>query len=185
MVLTTKGRPSFSCETVQENISDLYGIEGVLTPLPAEWDQNFLLDGGEAGKFVVKIANQAHSTGVLEFQNEAMKRLSEIWSSGRSPYVVSSLSGNNISTIPTSEGLPFRMRMLTYLPGQSLASVHPVCEQTLDRLGYALGELDQHLFDFRHPSMDRDLPWDLRRAEWISSHTHCISDIRRRGIVER
>ncbi len=185
MELTTEGRPSFSCEIVQKNVQDLYGIEGVLEPLPAEWDQNFRLDGGEAGTFVVKIANRARSIELLEFENAAMKRLSELWSSGKSPRVVASLSGNSISTISGSEGVPFRVRVLTYLPGRSLATAHPVCERTLDRLGYALGDLDRCLFDFRHPAMNRDLRWDLRQAEWISSHTHRISNVRRRGIVER
>ncbi len=185
MALTTEGRPSFPGEIVQKYIRDLYGIEGVLEPLPAEWDQNFRLNGGDAGTFVVKIANRAHSTAVLEFQNAAMKRLSELWRSGKSPQVVTSLSGNNISTISDIEGTHFRLRVLTYLPGQSLATVRPLCEKTLDRLGYALGELDLHLSDFRHPAMDRDLRWDLRQSGWLSSHTRRITDIRRRGIVER
>jgi 4-aminobutyrate aminotransferase-like enzyme/Ser/Thr protein kinase RdoA (MazF antagonist) len=185
MELTTAGRPSFSRKIVQKNVQDLYGIEGHLESLPAEWDQNFKLNGGDAGTFVVKIANRAHPTEVLDFQNAAMNRLSELWSSGKSPRVVNSLSGNSISTISSSEGVHFSMRVLTYLPGQSLATVHPVCEQTLDRLGYALGELDQHLFDFRHPAMDRDLRWDLRQAEWIIPHTSRIADVRRRGIVEK
>lgn len=185
MELTPEGRPSFPREVVQSIVQDLYGLEGVLEPLPAEWDQNFRLDGGEAGTFVVKIANRARSLGLLEFQNAAMNRLSERWSSGHSPRVMASLSGDSISAISSSEGVPFRVRVLTYLPGQSLATVHPVCDRTLDRLGYALGDLDRCLFDFRHPAMDRDLRWDLRRAEWISSHTRRISNIRRRGIVER
>jgi len=185
MELTKEDRPSFSCEVVQKIVQDLYGIEGVLEPLPAEWDQNFRLDGGDAGTFVVKIANRASSTEVLEFQNAVFNRLSERWSSGKSPSIVVSLSGDNISTISNSEGVPFRMRVLTYLPGRPLATVHSLCERTLDRLGYALGDLDQCLFDFRHPAMDRDLRWDLRQAEWISSHTRRILNVQRRGIVER
>jgi len=185
MELTTEDRPSFSCEVVQKIVQDLYGIEGVLEPLPAEWDQNLRLDGGDAGTFVVKIANRASSTELLEFQNAVFNRLSERWSSGKSPSVVVSLSGDNISTISNSEGVPFRMRVLTYLPGRPLATVHPLCERTLDRLGYALGDLDQCLFDFRHPAMDRDLRWDLRQTEWISSHTRRIPNVQRRGIVER
>ena len=185
MELTTAGRPSFSSKMVQKNVQNLYGIKGHIEPLPAEWDQNFKLNGGDADTFVVKIANRGHSTEVLDFQNAAMNRLSELWTSGKSPRVVTSLSGNNISAITNSEGANFSMRVLTYLPGQPLAVVHPICEKTLDRIGYALGELDQHLFDFQHPAMDRDLRWDLSQAEWITSHTHRISDVRRRGIVER
>ena len=93
MELIKEDRPSFSCEVVQKIVQDLYGIEGVLEPLPAEWDQNFRLDGGDAGTFVVKIANRASSTEVLEFQNAVFNRLSERWSFGKSPSLVVSLSG--------------------------------------------------------------------------------------------
>ncbi|NNL43251.1 MAG: aminotransferase class III-fold pyridoxal phosphate-dependent enzyme, partial [Desulfobacterales bacterium] len=185
MELTAAGRPAFSNKTVQNSVQDLYGIEGDLEPLPAEWDQNFKLNGGDAGTFVVKIANRGCSKEVLEFQNSAMNRLSERWESGKSPRVVTSLSGNSISTITNSAGVIFNIRVLTYLPGQPLAGAQTLCEQTQYRLGYSLGELDQHLFDFQHPAMNRDLPWDLRQADWITSHTRRIADVRRRGIVER
>ena len=37
----------------------------------------------------------------------------------------------------------------------------------------------------RHTAMERDLRWDLRKAEWISPYISRIPDVRRRGIVER
>lgn len=185
MKLTVEGRPSFSSETVRKIVRDIYGVDGTLKPLPAEWDQNFQLDSAEAGTFVVKIANRGRSAEELDFQNAALNRLAELWFSGESPRVVVALSHDSISTVSSSEGVPFQMRVLTYLSGQPLRTVHLLCERTLDRLGHALGDLDRCLFAFQHPAMERDLRWDLRQAEWISSETSHITDVRRRGIVER
>jgi 4-aminobutyrate aminotransferase-like enzyme/Ser/Thr protein kinase RdoA (MazF antagonist) len=184
MKLTVEGRPCLSNDTVRKLVRDLYGIEGTLEPLPAEWDQNFRIDAGEAGTYVVKIANRGHSAGVLEFQNAAMNWLSEHWSSGKSPRVVPSLSGNEISVASNLDGFEYRVRMLTYLDGRPFAAVQPQDERTLERLGNALGNLDRCLADFQHPAMDRELQWDLQRCEWISSFTHRIPSLQRRRIVE-
>ncbi|NIO00724.1 MAG: aminotransferase class III-fold pyridoxal phosphate-dependent enzyme [Candidatus Latescibacteria bacterium] len=184
MELSVEGRPTFSTTVVRGLIRDLYGIDGTLEPLPAEWDQNFRLDCGDAEAFVVKIANQGRRTEVLEFQNAAMNRLSEIWVSGKSPRVLSSLAGEKIAIVSGRNGALFRMRVLTYLPGKPLATVRPLCERSLDRLGYALGDLDRCLADFRHEAMDRELPWDLRRAEWIIAYTRRMPNLQKRGIVE-
>lgn len=185
MDLSIEGRPSFSSVTVRKLIKDLYGMDGTLEPLPAEWDQNFRFDGGEAGTFVVKIANHARGAELLDFENTAMRWLIDHQAAIECPRVLKSLSGDCISTIFASDGEPFHIRVLTYIPGIPFATVKDVSDQTLERLAYALGDLDRCLLDFRHPAMHRDLRWDLRQGEWISSHTHRIPDTRRRGIVER
>jgi 4-aminobutyrate aminotransferase-like enzyme/Ser/Thr protein kinase RdoA (MazF antagonist) len=185
MELTVEGRPSFSADTVKEKVRDLYGIDGTLRTLPAEWDQNFQIESAQAGTFVVKIANRARSVEELDFQNEAMNLLADRWTSGTSPQVVPSRSGDDICSISDSDGMTYLMRVLTFLPGQPLATVGSLCDRTLDRLGYAMGDFDRCLLELKHPAMKRELRWDLRRAEWISSYTFHISNVRRRRIVER
>ncbi|MEE9167112.1 MAG: aminotransferase class III-fold pyridoxal phosphate-dependent enzyme [Candidatus Neomarinimicrobiota bacterium] len=185
MKVTIAGRPSFSGNVVRKYVRDIYGLTGTLEPLPAEWDQNFRLRGGQAGTFVVKIANRGHKSEVLEFQNAVMNRLSELWSSAESPRVVQSLSGESTSTIFNPDGVPFKMRVLTCVHGQPLATVQSRGAQTLDRIGYALGDLDRCLADFQHPAMKRELEWDLQRSEWISAYTRLIPNLQRRQIVQR
>lgn len=41
---------------------------------PAEWDQNFRIDAGEAGAYVVKIANRGRSAELLDFENAARRQ---------------------------------------------------------------------------------------------------------------
>ena len=77
MDFTTEGRPSFSPETVRKTIRGFIGIDGALEPLPAEWDQNFRLEGGDTGSFVVKVANRADSAEVLEFPERGFCEIRE------------------------------------------------------------------------------------------------------------
>jgi 4-aminobutyrate aminotransferase-like enzyme/Ser/Thr protein kinase RdoA (MazF antagonist) len=185
MDLTVEGRPRFTAEKVRKALLDLYGIGGELRPLPAEWDQNFQLDSAGAGTFIIKIANIARSAEELDFQNGAMNRLADLWTSGKSPRPVASGSGESISTITGTGGSTYMLRVLTYLPGRPMAEIQPLDSKTLDRLGYAMGDLDSCLLEFEHSAMERTFRWDLRQAEWISQYTSRIADPVRRGIVER
>lgn len=185
MDLSVEGRPQFTAEKARKTVLDLYGMDGTLRPLPAEWDQNFQLDSAGLGTFIIKIANLARSNDELDFQNAAMNRLADLWASGKSPRVVTSGSGESINRIPGPGGNTYLLRVLTYLPGQPMAAIQPLDGQTLDRIGYAMGDLDSCLLEFEHPAMERTFRWDLRQVEWISSYTSRIPDSRRRGIVER
>jgi 4-aminobutyrate aminotransferase-like enzyme/Ser/Thr protein kinase RdoA (MazF antagonist) len=185
MGLTVEGRPRFTAEKVRKALLDLYGIEGELRPLPAEWDQNFQLDSEGSGTFIIKIANIARSAEELDFQNKAMNRLADLWTSGKSPRPVASGSGESISTIPGAGGSTYMLRVLTYLPGRPMAEIQLLDSKTLDRLGYAMGDLDSCLLEFEHSAMERTFRWDLRQAEWISPYTSRIPDPVRRGIIER
>ena len=185
MTLPTEGRPQISQKIICALAEDQYGLKGTVEPLVGYSDQNFLLDCGQAGNFVVKIANQRESAEVLDFQNEALNWLSETSVSALVPRVLASLSGRSKWRMTAPDGEKHWMRILTYLPGQLMSKVMPRSQKTLENLGQTLGELDQGLADFQHPAMRRQLRWDLRRAERISSFTHYISDTGQRGIVER
>ncbi len=182
---TVQGRPSLAAELVARRVREAYGIEGTLRPLAAEWDQNFRLDTDRDGSFVVKLANHGTATAELELQNAALEWLGRHWRRAAAPRVVPSSSGETISTLTGEEGARVRLRVLTHLPGVPLSSRPVYADALLERLGRLLGEIDGCLAGFEHPAMDRQIDWDLRRAEWISSATSAIGDLERRGIVER
>jgi 4-aminobutyrate aminotransferase-like enzyme/Ser/Thr protein kinase RdoA (MazF antagonist) len=183
--LKVEDRPRLPAATVSRAVQTLYGLDGMLQPLPAEWDQNFRLDAGDAGRFVVKIANRGIPAAILDFQNAAMTRIAEDGSTARCPRVVGNLSGASVSMVAAPDGGEFRLRLLTYLPGRPMAQLRPLDRASLDRLGNALGDVDRCLADFIHPAMDRELSWDLRRAAWISAHIGAIADPRNRAMVEQ
>ena len=156
MSLTLENRPTLSPRQVQDFIGDHYGLEGSLTPLPAEWDQNFRLDSGRRGVFVVKIANHGRSPRLVDFENAAMEHLSGGWSSACSPRVEPSRRGARIAEIEDDAGRPHLLRVLSWIEGGPLSSIPIPDERPFEELGTVLGELDQRLSDFTHPAMDRN-----------------------------
>jgi 4-aminobutyrate aminotransferase-like enzyme/Ser/Thr protein kinase RdoA (MazF antagonist) len=183
--LAVADRPRLPAGAVGRCVRERYGLEGMLQPLPAEWDQNFRLDAGGAGRFVIKIANRGIPDQVLDLQNAALNHLAEGGAEAPSPRVVRSLAGESIAMVTDPEGGAFRLRVLTWLPGRPMAELRPLDAGTLGRLGFALGDLDCRLAGFHHPAMDRAIPWDLRRAAWISRHTGAIDDAGKRRLVEQ
>ena len=181
----SKERPTFSPEDVLEFVRRQYGLVGTLNPLPAFTDQNFLLDCGGAGRYVVKIASRAEDPAALELQNAALEILARDWSAASSPRVVKSNGGESICTIIDGDGRTYAARVLTYLPGTLMAAVSLRRDSTLEQIGRALGELDLCLMEFEHPAMDREHRWDPRQAQWLTGATQHIPDPGQRGIVER
>lgn len=182
---TVTGRASFSPGDVVGFAREHFGLEGVLKPLPAYWDQNFHLVATDETNYVIKIANSGASAEVLDLQNQAMQRLNEGWRSWASPVVVPSRAGEAIVTVASPDGVSHQMRVLTWIEGRPLSGVESRDDGLLENLGRGLGELDACLATFEHPVMRRDFIWDLCQGQWFSSYTCHIPDARHRRMAER
>lgn len=138
-----------------------FGIQASAHELPSERDRNFLLTGRGGEKFVLKIANVHEKLAVLEAQNAMMTHLVE---KGVEfcPRVVPAVSGGQIVSVRDH-----LVRMLTYLPGEPLATVKVQSTELLYDLGRKLGQLSHVLMGFDHPAAHREFYWDLARAVQI------------------
>ncbi|MCH7573390.1 MAG: phosphotransferase, partial [Planctomycetes bacterium] len=145
---TVTGRASFSPGDVVGFAREHFGLEGVLKPLPAYWDQNFHLVAADETNYVIKIANSGASAEVLDLQNQAMQRLNEGWRSWASPVVVPSRAGEAIVTVASPDGVSHQMRVLTWIEGRPLSGVESRDDGLLENLGRGLGELDACLATF-------------------------------------
>src|SRR5438477_10966896 len=160
-----------------------YGLTARARPLPAERDRNFLLCT-ENGSFVLKIAWGAERAEALDLQNAALE-----WLHRRTslpvPRVCPTVSGALVESLETPGGRRF-VRLLTYLPGATLAESRPRTPAVRRALGAFLGELDRALEGFSHPAaVDRRLVWDPASAiEVIASHLSAVRDGGRRALVE-
>lgn len=192
--IAVDARPRRSADEIATVLLEAYGLEGELTPLPAEVDQNFRLDTHD-DRFVVKITNRAEPTAVVMAQTAALDHLAAVDSDLPVPRVIRNRSGTALTTLesttevkhePASSGRPDRLRVMTWLPGIPMASVDtPRPRGLLEEIGSLMGRLDVALAGFDHEGMHRRLKWDLAGAAWISAHTGAIIDVGRRGIVER
>jgi Ser/Thr protein kinase RdoA (MazF antagonist) len=154
--------PQFSENDAVRLARKIYDTRAAARPLPSERDQNFHLATDSGKHFVLKIANSGEARETLEFQNLAMQHVvgstggGATVGDGACPRVRATADGHEIATTTASDGTRHFVRMLTYLPGVTLASFRPHRPELLRSLGRFFGRLDRRLASFDHPSVHRD-----------------------------
>jgi hydroxylysine kinase len=142
-----------------------YGLSGSLTRLPGEADDNFLLDTGGQGRYVVKFAHLRADPAVVDVQVRVLRHIEATAPDLPVPRVLAPLEpaapgGRPWGTVP---GGPLRGRVvhaLSYLGGRLLKTV--TTDPPLRRaLGGTLAELGRALRGFDDPLVRRPLLWDL------------------------
>lgn len=169
-----RNAPACALDEVREMAVRLYGLSGSFRELDSERDQNFLLetDGGE--RFVLKIANAAESTDVVDFQIKALQHIATTAPSLPVPRIVPSKQGSDSQTVRFASGLDHIVYVLTYLEGALLAdSRMPLGATIRRRLGGMMANVDLALRGFFHPSAIQQHPWNLStctRLQPLSVH---------------
>jgi len=177
--------PNFTEQNAADLALQYYGLHAAARQLPGERDRNFYLQSDTGGEFVLKIANATERREILDLQNQAMQHLAERAPALKIPRVCSNKDGEAIVTITSREGATHFMRLLTYVPAKLFAYVKPHSPELLHSLGRVLGQMDEALFDFKHPAAQRLLKWDLKNAPWIHDYLHHLAPSERRAVVER
>ena len=169
--MTVKTAPRLTPADAVRIARDLYGLEGSACGLPSERDQNFVLTDTAGTRFVLKLANAEEDEGVLDFQNQALRRLGT--------EIVTTIDGGI-----TGRVAGHFVRLLPWIEGQCLAQVAPHTPEILASLGEKLAEIDAALAGFSHPGMHRKLHWDIRQADLARRHLPLLSP-RRSELVEQ
>lgn len=178
--------PRFPAERAAALARELFDVTGAVRALPSERDQNFLIETGSRGAFVLKLANARERLEVLEAQNAALDRVARRDPSVRCPRVCEATDGRVIGRVPGPGGREHFVRLLSYVPGRPLASVTPHSPRALRSVGWLLGRLDRALLGLTHPGARRTLHWDLMQAPAvIAAHLGDIGSRDGRRLVER
>ena len=163
---------------------EIYGISATARSLPGEYDSNFHLVAGDGREFVLKVMHEDREHGLIELQRQLLAHLAKRAPSLLLPRVCPSLGGETISTIEDASGGSRYVWMLTYLPGDPMATANPHTPIMLRSLGRLLGKMDKALADFSHPAAHRQMKWDLASADWIEDYLHYIDEPSRRMLVK-
>ena len=176
--------PRFFLDLAESLADGLFGLPARAEALPSERDQNFLLTAADGKKYVLKIANPEEELGILQMQNEAMRRLAET-APGLCPIVLPNRERETISVVEES-GTRYFVRLVSYAEGDPLARVRPHSRDLLHDLGRAAGRLSRGLDGFDHPAAHRAFPWDLQAGtEVVRRHLDLIADPAKHALVER
>lgn len=155
--------PTFGTETAESFAQKLYRLNVQARELPSERDQNFLLTSAAGEKYVLKIANGLEQRDLLEAQNAVLNHLQSRVSF--CPRLVCTETGESIPQV-FKENVSYNVRLVTYLPGEPLATVHHSIQLLFD-FGKQLGSITRALADFDHTSFHRQFHWDLANGSKI------------------
>jgi len=164
----------------------LFNIEGKISTLASERDQNVKIVTASGDAYTLKIANESEQPELLELQNSALQHLAGVDATLTVPGVLPSVSGNFIeSTTDPDSGKPLAVRLLNFVPGQ-LYSAAPKTLPLLNSLGDFLGRLSCALQGFAHSAAHRDdFLWNLDNAPAVRQYIEDIDSADDREIVTR
>src|SRR5215467_2006575 len=184
MFLEERTVVAVSAEEAERFAKQGYGVRGVATALPGEYDSNFHLRASDGRALVLKCMHPAREASFIAMQCAALEHLRERAAHLPLPRVQSTKQGLLFTEFTDSAGQKRLVWMLTFLPGVTLEKANPHSSDLLRDLGRFLGELDRSLATFSHPAIYRELKWDLSRAGWIRTALHHIEEPSRRALAE-
>lgn len=180
--------PDISKKDMTDAISVLiktqYGLTGTLTRLAGE-NENYLLQTPENTQFVLKLADENTSSGMIEIEHLSVERLIEAGLTLCLPRLVPTRIGGIEAQFLTDTGRLIRGRLLEFVPGQAWCDVLPAGPDRFAELGRTLAKINGALEVIVHPDAGRTHHWDLAKAQQHRPSICLVEDPERRRILEQ
>lgn len=154
--------PQLSHDEAREILWDRWGVEGELSDLGSLQDQNLRVTRPDGTRFVLKITGATGSRDELEVQNHAMRHIAAQRLDIDSPVPVATVDGTEIAELGSTN-----IRLLTWVEGVPLAHRRHLDQRDLVGLGGLAARVALALVDVEHAALDREDPWDPRRARQV------------------
>ncbi len=178
--------PVCAVDEVSDIAARLYGLAGSFRALDSERDQNFLVETHGGRRFILKIANAAESSDVVDFQIRALQHIATTAPSLPIPRVVSSKQGLDSHVVRFLTGLDHIVYVLTYLDGALLSESGISLDAAIRRrLGGMMADVDRALRGFFHPSARQQHPWNLETCARLQPLSVHIEDDGHRADVDQ
>ena len=148
-------------------LEELYGIKGLLKPLPGYVDFNFKVDEQEGASYILKISRPDPDLTELAFQQALIEHLSAA-NELLTPKIIPSRDGQ--SQVFIEHNGKRSVRLLSWVEGRLWSDVSPIKHDLLESLGRVAGGISKTLSSFDHPAAARDFEWDLAQSSWTNEH---------------
>ena len=179
-----KTAPAFTPDQAAALLKSRFGIEGVLSALDSERDQNFKVvsEGGET--FILKIVNAAEPLTESDFQTALLDHIGASAPDLPVPHLLPTLSGDFLDATEGADDMTHRIRLVRWVEGTPLAET-PRDLSTLENLGRILGRFAVAAQGFMHPGALRDIDWSLVHADRSRARLAHVGNDRDRAILQR
>jgi 4-aminobutyrate aminotransferase-like enzyme/Ser/Thr protein kinase RdoA (MazF antagonist) len=174
--------PDFSHDDAAELARDVFGLDGELTRLDGERDQNFRIDAPD-GAFVLKVSNPAEERAVIAMQVAAMERMAAVEPGLSVPRVRRTRAGEPYALVERA-GRTHVVHVVDFLHGVVLGRCDLDAE-ALGALGAAVARAGRALRGFFHPAAGRVILWDVQHALRLRPVVRYIESPDRAALVAR
>ena len=182
MKFLKRNSPDLPPDEIADVLISDYGLEGNLSELESERDQNFRVDTA-AGSYLLKVCNADEDEAVIDLQVSALRHIEIVDPSVRTPRALPTLTGAATTTID-HEGVRHTVRLMSFLDGVVADRIEYDTSQFRHTTGAELARLDRALRGFFHPGAKQDHPWDLMRVpRLLSEAEHISNEEARRHVV--
>ena len=161
-----------------------YGLTATLTRLAGE-NENYLVKTKENTQFVLKLADEETTSGMIEIEYLAVERLIDAELDILLPRVIPTRTGKIEARVLTDKGLLLRGRLLKFIPGQAWCDNLPAARVRFETLGQTIAKINGAMEVIVHPDAQRTHHWDLARAQQHRPSICLVKDPERRRILEQ
>jgi 4-aminobutyrate aminotransferase-like enzyme/Ser/Thr protein kinase RdoA (MazF antagonist) len=176
--------PVLEPEVARQVLRKSFGIEGSLTPLDGERDQNFRVDAEAGQRFVLKISNPADDRPILEMQSAALQHIELVDPGLPVMRALPTADGTLWAEVPGPDGGVYLARLFSFLPGR-LASASALTTPAIWSFGQVAARLGRALRGFFHPAADYEIMWDISHLPRLRPLLTHLPDGPRRAQMER
>ena len=180
--LDVSPRPKVDLEQAAQLAYELFGVQGKISELSSHQDRNFRVVS-ESSDVVLKIANKSWSSGALQAQNAALLFLSQQEIPFTAPVPIAGVNGQYIQTVNIN-GDDLHVRLITFVPGQTLTGEQYVAPCVRVDLGRLAGEAAKALEEFDHDGLTPSGQWDLMHGvAFVRTYLDSVTEPERRKVM--
>ena len=152
-------------------LSKDYKLNGELTPLEGEIDNNYKFETIQGDTFLLKIYARERQQQFLDFQKKILLHLKAKGKSLLVPDVIKTARGHSSTSFTDNEGYKRNVMLLSWIPGRVWNQVNPHTQNLRYELGFTCGTVSKALDDFDHDFAHRYFEWDIAKGHWTKEYS--------------
>jgi 4-aminobutyrate aminotransferase-like enzyme/Ser/Thr protein kinase RdoA (MazF antagonist) len=164
--------PRLPLDQIAAFAADQYGLDGELTELYSERDQNLRLREKDGAAWVLKVASAEEDPGIIDCQLMTMRHIERIDPTLPVPRVRLARDGAATRHITGPDGTRHFFYVLSFLEGEIAQRIN-IDHALHGRIGDMLAKLGRAMRGLFHPAAgNRELLWDVRMLDRLLPHAH-------------
>lgn len=161
--------------TVQQHLIDYFDLDVTgLSALGGETDQNLRVETRDAGTWFARLT--AAPREEVDWQDALLTHVERFSPELPLPRLRPAVAGSTVVALTGGDGSPVLLRVMSWLPGQTLSEVayHPA--SLLRELGATAGRLSRALAAMPAPDREWSHAWDMRVAHHVVTEARWAID---------